>query len=173
MRTVRTTTLVLLAALLLAPASCGDSDYWLYISTWRLTTVLTLEDQSGNPADTFSAGEPVTMTLTVTNKTEDTVFVQLGGQQFDLIVARASDEAVVWRWSSGKGFPAVIEDITLHPGDSLVFEETWDQTGDDGNPVPARDYLAQGFLATSYELSRPGLRTGGGARSWPVEFTIN
>lgn len=149
-------------------SGCGDYEYPPVLSTH-----LELQDQSGNTVDTFAPGETVTMVLRITNESYSAVSVEVTAQQFDFIVAGAADKSVVWQWSNGQVFPAEMDEIHLAAGETRDFEVTWEQNDNGGAPVPAGDYLAQGFLATTYETGRDGISKQGETRSRTVAFTVN
>jgi hypothetical protein len=110
----------------------------------RVEATLALMDASGEANDTFQAGEAVVMELTVRNRSdEDKVFRLSSSQRYDFEV---HDQQLVWRWSSGLAFAQVITHLELPAGGVLVFKETWDQTDNDGKPVPPGRFEAEGFV---------------------------
>lgn len=112
------------------------------------------------PAAEFPLGAPIEMTLRVTNPTSETVQAYTsypGG--YDFAVHSGGEEA--WRWSHDKVFVAMVGQLILGPGEVREFRETWDQKDNEGQAVPAGEYMAIGFLAT-----HPRLHTD------PVPFQI-
>jgi hypothetical protein len=103
------------------------------------------------------AGEPVPVTLTVTNQSDVPLTLHLMGrpEAFDVVVRRAGGE-VVWRRLEGATIAMILRVETLAPGDSLRFEDVWLHRTNAGIPVEPGDYTVTGELPTA----RPGpLRT--------------
>lgn len=72
----------------------------------------------------YYPGQPITITLTVFNYTEDTVsFTFTSSQRYDFFISREGKE--IWRWSSGKIFAQVVGEEKIKPGESLTFKETY------------------------------------------------
>ncbi len=96
----------------------------------------------------YNAGEPVAMSLKVTNLADCALeFFFSDGQQYDFVVAGA-DGRVVWNWAHGKGFPDMFMVKTLEPGESMAFHERWNQEDNTGRPVPHGKYTTTGILTT-------------------------
>ncbi|MCX7968131.1 MAG: carboxypeptidase regulatory-like domain-containing protein [Armatimonadetes bacterium] len=92
-------------------------------------------------------GKPVTMTLKVRNESEEAVTLELRLPHADFAVMNENGEEV-WRWSHGKVFPAVLELVTLRPGEERRYRERWDQRDNEGNLVPPGDYFVVGIFNT-------------------------
>ncbi len=95
------------------------------------------------------AGEPVAVTLSVTNHGTKPLTLYLKGRPvaFDVIVRRKHGP-VVWRRLSGKTIAMVLRVETVPPGGSLRFEEVWSQRTQAGAPVEPGDYTVTGELPT-------------------------
>ncbi|MFL5494329.1 MAG: BsuPI-related putative proteinase inhibitor [Gemmatimonadales bacterium] len=95
------------------------------------------------------AGEPVPITLTVTNRgtTPRTLYLKGRPIAFDIVVRRKGGE-VVWRRLRGATIAMVLRVETVPPGDSLRFEETWPQRTQSGAPAEPGDYTVTGELPT-------------------------
>ncbi|MHB9027537.1 MAG: BsuPI-related putative proteinase inhibitor, partial [Candidatus Latescibacterota bacterium] len=81
------------------------------------------------------------------------------GQSYDFIVSR--DNSEVWRWSTDRFFTQAIREATIAAGNSLTFTETWDQTNNDVERVPAGTYSVTGILTIMDSVTTP-----------PAEFRI-
>lgn len=104
---------------------------------------LRLELRAGR--DTYRAGDPVELTLTVTNSTADPVVLTAPSSQlYDFAVIQGGRE--VWRWSAGRMFMALVTPLEIAPGQARVFTEVWDQRDRDGQPVAPGYYVVQGVL---------------------------
>jgi hypothetical protein len=77
---------------------------------------------------TYSAGDTVTFTLTVTNPTSAPATLTFPtAREYDFIV-RAVDGTVVWEWSCNRFFAAASHTRTVGPGESITFTAQWDQS---------------------------------------------
>lgn len=93
----------------------------------------------------YQLGDPITITLTVTNRGGmPAPLTFTTSQRYDLTASRSGRE--VWRWSYGRAFAQVIQNINVRPGETISFEETWDQTDKDGDQVPPGSYTIIGWL---------------------------
>lgn len=59
-------------------------------------------------------------------------------QRYDLSVSGPDGE--LWRWSTGQTFAQEESEETYQSGDEVDYKFTWDQTDQDGNPVPPGEY---------------------------------
>ncbi len=73
----------------------------------------------------YSAGEPVQMTFTMTNTSDEPASVVWGAVNDGFIVKQGSQ--VVWQSNSGVN-PQFLVNDTVQPGKSLTFPGTWDGT---------------------------------------------
>jgi uncharacterized protein (DUF58 family) len=94
-------------------------------------------------------GEPVPVTLSVTNRGTTPLTLYLKGRPiaFDIVVRRKGGE-IVWRRLHGATIAMVLRVETLSPGDSLRLEEVWPQRTQTGAPVQPGDYTVTGELPT-------------------------
>ncbi|MDP2950144.1 MAG: BsuPI-related putative proteinase inhibitor [Chloroflexota bacterium] len=82
--------------------------------------------------------EPVSLTVVVAAGEPITLYYRTT-QRFDIVVTD-SEGREVWRWSQGKAFSQVLEQVELKPGEPMAFTERWDQRDNDGQPVPPGNY---------------------------------
>ena len=73
----------------------------------------------------YSAGEPVQMTFTMTNTSDEPASVVWGAVNDGFIVTQGNQ--VVWQSNSGVN-PQFLVNDTVQPGKSLTFPGTWDGT---------------------------------------------
>jgi Intracellular proteinase inhibitor len=99
--------------------------------------------------DSVRAGEPVPVTLRLTNTSQKRLTVYLQGRPiaFDLTVRRL-DGTIVWRRLEGEVVSAILAVRQLEPGASLEFEEAWGQVSSTGEAVSPGDYRVTGALPT-------------------------
>ncbi len=92
-------------------------------------------------------GDPIPMALRVENLSDRSVDLYLTGRPvaFDLIVIDSRGE-VVWRRLEDAVVPAILQIRSLAPGESLEFEDSWDQRSNTGDLVPPGDYTVRGEL---------------------------
>jgi hypothetical protein len=107
----------------------------------------------------YAIGEPIVMTLEVTNKTDRTLELTYpSAQRYDFVVMKGKES--IWRWSGGKMFAQVIARYQLARGDTIAYEYTWDQTRADGTKPGLGAYTVEGMLMVSPPL-KTGTRTFG------------
>lgn len=94
-------------------------------------------------------GEPVPITLRVTNPTNGPLTLYLRGRPiaFDLIVA-GSDGVVVWRRLEGAVIAMVLQVRTLPPGETMELHDIWRQTTRTGGAAQPGNYVVTGEVLT-------------------------
>jgi hypothetical protein len=75
----------------------------------------------------YSVGEPVNITLSVTNISKQTVDFTHTGMDFDFVVTNGTDN-VVYQWSTGRAFPMFVMIEPLQPAENVTATYTWPQT---------------------------------------------
>jgi hypothetical protein len=106
----------------------------------------------------YYVGEPINVTLTVTNISNQTITFEYWAKTFDLLVH--NDTGYIYQWSKFGAHPFVIVDLSLDPGENITRVLTWPQTCNDtamsqGSPVSPRAYYIYGYFASFdslYEL---------------------
>jgi uncharacterized protein (DUF58 family) len=95
------------------------------------------------------AGEPVPMTLRVTNTGDRPLTLHLRGRPiaFDLVVSR-EDGSIVWRRLEGAMIAMVLQVRTIAPGETLRLEDVWQQQAARGTRVSPGDYTVTAALLT-------------------------
>ncbi|MCH7699265.1 MAG: hypothetical protein IH865_10060 [Chloroflexi bacterium] len=85
-------------------------------------------------------GEPFSLTFSVTNCNEhETTRSYSSGQIYDFIVRDDSGE-LVWNWAHGLAFLQAIQERTYGDRQTVTYGVVWDQTDNDGAPVPPGTY---------------------------------
>jgi hypothetical protein len=108
-------------------------------------TVVQLQVTTDRP--TYAAGDPVKVTITVTNPGPSPVTLQFSSaQKYDIEVRRGGQ--VVWRWAADRMFTQALSSLTLGPREKKVFTETWKQQDNNGQPVGAGTYELVAILTT-------------------------
>ena len=100
-------------------------------------------------------GEPVTVTLRLTNTSDQVQTAYLMGRPtaFDVEVSNAAG-TVIWHRLAGETVPAILGVRTLAPGEALTFEGSWRQRDQSGRPVPPGVYHIVGVLPTDAQPLR-------------------
>jgi hypothetical protein len=108
----------------------------------------------GLSSTNIAAGEQVTMTFTVLNDGGSPVDLVFGDScRTDLSVA--SGGVVVWNALAGVFCLQEVTRSSLAPGQSLVFQEIWDQSKNSGGRVEPGSYSVFGTLRASEQPSSP------------------
>ncbi|MCL5257477.1 MAG: BsuPI-related putative proteinase inhibitor [Chloroflexi bacterium] len=93
---------------------------------------------------TYALGEPVNITVDVTNASSSSVTLNYrSGQEYDIIVNKDGQE--VWKWSTGKFFTQELHSVTLAPGESRTFQDSWTQITNEGQPAMPGQYQVIGI----------------------------
>jgi hypothetical protein len=93
----------------------------------------------------YAVGETVIMRLIVRNRTDRSLKITFPTQQrFDFIVKKG--KKILWQWSGGMLFAQVTAEGVLTPGDSLIYETSWDQRLADGTSPQLGAYTVHGIL---------------------------
>ena len=161
-RSTRFALIFLVAMLLPFVPGCDESNRLTAGLDAKFRASLALLDAGGNPAAEFTAGEPVTFSLTITNRTADTQKIVFPDSQTYDFELRDGAGQQVWNWAHGQNFLTKLTPVDFAPLETKTFSHTWDQTGNDGHQVPGGDYDALGFLPADVD----------GVRSAPVAVKI-
>lgn len=100
----------------------------------------------------YPLGTPIVINLMVTSKKMDEP-VELtfsSAQRYDFVVTKGDKE--IWRWSKDKLFAMMMDQITLKPGESLRYTQTWNQREQQGEHTPPGRYEIVGVLKTYPEV---------------------
>lgn len=147
--------LILLVGMMIPIApGCSEDSPVLGSSQSTFSAGLVLRDAAGEPSAEFGSGQPVTFELTVHNLTADPqriVFPDSQTHDFEILDSAGGR---VWNWAHDQNFLTVLTPVHFQPGESKVFTVTWHQTDNDGAPVEAGPYNAEGFLPANV----PGVR---------------
>ena len=114
----------------------------------------------------YSLGEPVNLTLTITNISSQTINFTHTGLDFDFQVYNDTNN-VVYQWSNFQGIAQFITIEPLPAGDSISANFTWLQTCNfnaqvQGDPVSPGTYNIIGQTGPTY-----------GIQTTPIQITIN
>lgn len=113
----------------------------------------------------YSLGEPVNLTLTITNISNQTINFMHSGLDFDFRVYNDTNK-VVYQWSNFRGIAQFIAIVPLHAGESRSANFTWLQTCNfnasvEGDPVSPGTYNIIGQTGPVY-----------GLQTTPIQLTI-
>lgn len=113
----------------------------------------------------YSLGEPVNLTLTITNISNQTTNFTHTGLDFDFRVYKDTNN-VVYQWSNFRAIAQFITIVPLHAGESMSANFTWLQTCNfstsvEGDPVSPGTYNIIGQTGPTY-----------GIQTTPIQLTI-
>jgi hypothetical protein len=96
----------------------------------------------------YYVGEPINVTFTVTNISNQTITFEYWAKTFDFMVY--NDTGLIYQWSKSRIFPFFIVDLSLDPGENITRVLTWPQTCNDtvfskGTPVSPGAYHIYGY----------------------------
>ena len=99
--------------------------------------------------DHVRAGEPVPITLSVTNHGAAPATLYLRGRPiaFDIVVTDALGKTV-WRRLQGAVTSMVLQVRQLNPQETLTLQDSWPQRTNAGEPVPPGEYHLKGQVLT-------------------------
>ena len=96
----------------------------------------------------YAIGEPIVMTIEVTNKAERPITLTFpSAQRYDFIVKQGKQ--TIWQWSAGRMFAQVVGRYEIAPGDTISYQYTWDQTALDGTKPGLGAYTVEGLIMLS------------------------
>ncbi|GJM45626.1 MAG: hypothetical protein DHS20C21_24680 [Gemmatimonadota bacterium] len=118
---------------------------------------LTLEtDRTG-----YEQGQPVDITFTVSNPSHHAMTLSfVNGQEHDIEILDSHDN-VVANSSFGRMYTMALHDRTIAPGHEVTYRWTWDQTGNNDEPLSPGHYQVRARLTESE-----------GRRSGTLDFEI-
>jgi hypothetical protein len=104
----------------------------------------------------YSLGEPVNLTLTITNISNQTINFMHTGLDFNFRVYNGTNN-VVYQWSNFKAIAQFIAIVPLHAGESRSANFTWLQTCNfnasvEGDPVSPGTYNIIGQTGPTYGI---------------------
>jgi len=150
-------------------------------STFNFVTPVTITQNSNQPVASgeksnleltmtlektrYSLGEPVNLTLTITNISNQTINFEHTGLDFDFQVYNDTNN-VVYQWSNFQAIPQFIAIVPLPAGESRSANFTWLQTCNfnasvEGDPVSTGTYNIIGQTGPTY-----------GIQTTPIQITI-
>jgi len=108
---------------------------------------------------TYRLGEPVNITLSLTNISDENVKIGLaaGGDpksQFDFLIYDGSND-LIYRYSAHRGYYAGGPLVSLAPSQSFTASHLWEQNDDDGGAVAEGKYFVVGRTYQIFYLDQP------------------
>lgn len=135
------------------PATSGSS-------TPALVTSLQVQDANGNAGSSFAMGEAIQFQLSVHNRSSSaqTVALAVCGADDNYVVLNAAGSTPQWDALS-HGVQCNLRPIpplVLQAGDTRNFTILWNQTDDQGKPMPAGSYEAMGGITCNSDTAPDG-----------------
>lgn len=113
-------------------------------------TDIALKDATGAVAREFDPGEPITLELSVRNRTRTEAVLQFpSGYQFDFVVFAAGlvdGNRARWQWSHNRAFTQALTEISFAPEETKTFAITWDQRDNAGLPLSSGNHEVRGVM---------------------------
>jgi hypothetical protein len=105
----------------------------------------------------YVLGEPINITLTVTNISNQTINFNHTGQDFDFLVYNDTNN-LIYQWSKGRAFPMFISILPLKPKENITETYVWEQTSNsqlEDIPVSLGTYNIVGETSSTYGMQTP------------------
>lgn len=115
-------------------------------------TDIALKDAAGVVQREFAPGEPITLELSVRNRTRTEAVLEFpSGHQFDFAAVDPGQSPFVpdqirWLWSRGRAFTLARTEIRFAPEETKTFTVIWDQLDDARLPLDPGNYEARGVM---------------------------
>ena len=110
-----------------------------------LTAALSIDSLSDNLSFSVPYGEPLPMTLSITNASVGQVErTYSSGQRYDFVVSDGMGTEV-WRWTYRRGFTQAFVEVTFEPGEKVTYGVVWNQQTNDGEQVEPGIYELHAF----------------------------
>ncbi len=126
----------------------------------RFVTQLVLRNSAGTESYTFQRGDLITFELSVRNRTNQTVtLADCCPPDREFFVFEAGSRSLRWKWTEGRAFPAVLEDLVFGPQETKIFMAEWNQVTRSGEMIAAGGYEARGavpFVQVQADPLAPG-----------------
>jgi hypothetical protein len=121
--------------------SCSDNYTSEGISEFsNFETTLSILNENGENIEFAQQGSPIILSFSFRNISEQIQTVRFrDGQQYDLEVYDTQD-TLVWNWANDKVFTQSLTELVFNVGETKAFEETWEQTSNEGIQVPVGIY---------------------------------
>lgn len=101
-----------------------------------------------------TAGQPVDLTLEITNHVAAMTATYGSGQMYDFWIEQNGRE--VWRWSAGRMFTQALVHRTINAGETVRFTVQWDGKDAQGRPAaPGTYHVYARWLAHTELASTP------------------
>ncbi|MEO8063315.1 MAG: BsuPI-related putative proteinase inhibitor [Pseudomonadota bacterium] len=112
------------------------------------STTLILRDSAGAETYRFDSTELITFELTVRNRTDRVVTLQMPSTaRSEFLVFTEGGNTPRWRSNQDQVFPPVITELVFQANETRVFELDWTQETRDGTFLERGRYEARGVLA--------------------------
>ena len=110
----------------------------------------------------FASGDPIPMTLSLTNCSNNPVHLFYPDSQRYEFIVKDEEGNEVWRWSQDKDFTQGDGEETFEPGEDVTYNEVWDQRGQGGEQLSPGQYQILGLSVGCAESSASDCQFGVG-----------
>jgi hypothetical protein len=112
----------------------------------------------------YVIGEPINITLSITNISSQTINFTHTGHDFDFLVYNGTNN-IIYQWSKGRAFPLFVMIVPLNPQENNTGTYVWQQTSNSQSnqeiPVSPGTYNIVGETGPTY-----------GLQTTPIQVTI-
>ena len=129
--------LLLMSFLLLVSACDGSSSNGLP-QPGLLEAEFSVLDKFGVETDVFTAGEPITFELTISNRSVSPITYSAARPDSDVFVHQGTN--VIWSYYFDDVFLAIVDTATIDAGETVVETFEWNGTDMQGNQVSPGQY---------------------------------
>ncbi len=113
-----------------------------------------------NQSLVYSPGSEIGFLLTMQNPADEALVLACSDAQVYDIEVFNSDNVLVWNWAHGQSLESTGAGLSIDPGESITYEEAWDQRDNDGDQVPAGTYAVYGSCVCGSVLTPDGTVRG-------------
>lgn len=146
-RVLRIAGILLCAGVVLGANQCQKQDDKTDGSPTFITS-LSLKDASDTVQSTFKAGAPITLELSVYNRSDSAQTLWFNtSEQANFAVVDAGTATVIWNYSATQSYTSGFTSLTFKAHETKTFTVTWDQTDNTGTQLASGEYEIMGGLS--------------------------
>ena len=124
----------------------NDTDHGIYVMYGVLPSSIVVDVRTDN--DAYISGEPVNVSITVTNNGPNTTLLFPTSQLADFNITDETGQHI-YQWSYDMVFSEIITEISINQSETIeLLNDTWDQVDESGNLVAPGKYYVDGWMVT-------------------------
>jgi hypothetical protein len=123
-----------------------DGNPGIYVMYGVLPSSIVVDVRTDN--DAYMLGEPVNVSITVTNNGPNTTLLFPTSQLADFTITNETGQHI-YHWSHDMVFSEIITGISINQSETIeLLNDTWDQVDESGNSVTPGKYYVDGWMVT-------------------------